>query len=189
MEVKDIWLALQKTGQVFLGVSVVGLIAGFGLNNLFGTDSNGILYGAVIIANIIAAKFIFGVWNSYSDGIVADIENNIFSFPASDVENSIQDILTLRPLFDLAKRIEYQISEINALTNETKRWTTKSKNSQGRSETKEHVKWLLNISGEFGSKQLEFTSKQKRDECRAMLNSACKKIGSSFASSDINLDL
>lgn len=189
MEVKDIWLALQKTGLVIGGVSVVGLIAGFGLNNLFGTDENGVIYGTVIVANLIAAKFTFGVWSSYSEGIVADIENNIFSFPASDVENSIQDILTLRPLFNLAKRNEYPLSEINALTNETKRWTTKSKNSNGRSESKEHVKWLLNISGEFGSQQLEFTSKQKRDECRAMLNSASKKIGSSIKSSDINLDL
>lgn len=189
MEVKDIWLALQKTGWVIVGISVVGLIAGFGLQNIFELDSNGVIYGSIIFVNLIMAKFTFGVWRSYSEGIVADIENNVFSFPASDVENSIQDILTLRPLFDLAKRNEYPISEINALTNETKRWTTKSKDSKGRTQSKEHVIWLLNISGEFGSKQLEFTSKQKRDECRAMLNSAGKKVGSSFASSDINLDL
>jgi len=189
MEVKDIWLALQKTGWVIVGISVVGLIAGFGLNNLFETDSNEVLYGSVIFANLIMAKFVFGVWRSYSAGIVADMNNNIFSFPASDVENSLQDILTLKPLFNLAKRNSYPLSEINALTNESRRWKTKSKNSQGRSETKEHVMWLLNISGEFGSQQLEFTSKQKRDECRAMLNSASKKIGSSIKSSDINLDL
>jgi hypothetical protein len=190
MEVRDIWLALQKTGWVIVGVSVVGLIAGIGLKSLFGIENgNGIPYSAVIVANLIMVKFTFGVWSSYSKGIVADINNNLFSFPASDVENSIQDIVTLKPLFNLAKRNEYPISEINALTNESRRWTTKSKNSQGRSQTKEHVVWLLNVSGEFGSTQLEFTSKQKRDECRSMLNSASKKIGSSIRSSDINLDL
>lgn len=61
-------------------------------------------------------------------------------------------------------------------------------NGQGKTQTKEHVKWLLNISGDFGSQQLEFHSKQKRDECRAMLSSAKKKMGSSFTSSDMNLD-
>jgi hypothetical protein len=48
---------------------------------------------------------------------------------------------------------------------------------------------MLNISGDFGSRQLEFNSKQKRDECRTMLNSARKKLNLKFDSSDINLDL
>lgn len=183
MEVKDTWLALQKAGIVILAVSIIGLFLGSAIGN-----SNLVIWGFVILANLIAGKFTLNVWNSYSEGIVADIENNSFSFPASDVENSIEDIVKLKPLFNLAKRNSYPITEITALNNETKRWTTKSKNSQGRSETKNHVKWLLNISGDFGSQQLEFASKQKRDECRAMLSSAKKKMGLSFTSSDMNLD-
>ena len=75
------------------------------------------------------------------------------------------------------------------VTNEIKRWSTKSKDSNGKQTTKRHVKFLLNISGDFGSRQLEFNSKQKRDECRTMLNSARKKLNLKFDSSDINLDL
>lgn len=179
MEVKDTWLALQKAGIVVLAVSIIGLILG----SMIG-DSNLVIWGFVILANLIAGKFTLNVWNSYSEGIVADIDNNSFSFPASDVENSIEDIVKLKPLFDLAKRNSYPITEINALNNETKRWTTTSKEG-----TKKHVEWLLNISGDFGSQQLEFASKQKRDECRAMLSAAKKKMGSSFTSSDMNLDL
>lgn len=188
MEVKDTWLALQKLVLVVGVISVIGALLGAGINKLFSIDVDAVIWGSAILANLIAAKYTFGVWNSYSQGIVANLENDTFSFPASDVENSIAEIVTLRPLFNLAKRNSYKISEINALNNETKRWTTKSENSQGHSETKQHVKWLLNISGDFGSQQLEFDSKQKRDECRAMLSSAKKKMGSSFSSSDMNLD-
>ncbi len=189
MEVKDIWLALQKLGTVLAVVSVIGALFGFAVNKLFSINMEEVIWGSAILANIIAAKYTLSVWNSYSQGIVADIENNTFSFPASDVENSIVEILTLKPLVDFAKRNSYAISEINSLNNETKRWSTKSKDNEGKTKTKQHVQWLLNISGDFGSQQLEFTSKQKRDECRAMLSSAKKKMGSSFVSNDINLDL
>lgn len=154
------------------------------VNDFFALHSGGVIFGFIILANLLTAKFTYNVWNSYSKGIVADVENNSFSFPASDIENSIAEIITLRPIFNLAKRDSYPITEITALNNETKRWTTES--SDGK--TKKHVEYLLNISGDFCSKQLEFASKQKRDECRAMLSNAKKKMGSTFTSSDMNLD-
>ena len=51
MEVKDTWLALQKAGTVVFVVSVIGFILG----NVV-SDSNIIIFGSVIIANLIAAK-------------------------------------------------------------------------------------------------------------------------------------
>jgi hypothetical protein len=56
-------------------------------------------------------------------------------------------------------------------------------------EATNHVSWLLNVSGDFGSQQFEFSSKQKRDECRSMLFMATRRLGNtSRGSSDFNFD-
>ena len=195
MELKDTWLALKTIGELF--ITVFGFSLGFAFlyslifenkeNILFGTIVYGVVYYPVVL--LLFSKFIYNVWNAYNMGILVNLEDRTFSFPASDVENKVIDIITLKRFRDLAKRETLKLIEVEALTNEIKRWSTKSKDSNGKQTTKRHVKFLLNISGDFGSRQLEFNSKQKRDECRTMLNSARKKLNLKFDSSDINLDL
>ena len=197
MELKDTWLALKTIGELFITVFGFSLGLGFAFlyslifanneNILFGTIVYGVVYYPVVL--LLFSKFIYNVWNAYNMGILVNLEDRTFSFPASDVENKVIDIITLKRFRDLAKRETLKLIEVEALTNEIKRWSTKSKDSNGKQTTKRHVKFLLNISGDFGSRQLEFNSKQKRDECRTMLNSARKKLNLKFDSSDINLDL
>lgn len=129
------------------------------------------------------------IWNAYYAGYEIDLDQKTFSFPASDIENSIMDIITLKRIRNLMHRDTLNLNEIEALNNETKRWTSKSKDSNGNTVTKKHVNYLLNISGEFGSRQFSFSNKQKRDECRAMFNKAIKQLGLKINSSDMNLDL
>lgn len=180
-QIKDIWLALNNVvGVVFLISIIGGLIGGL----VFKFHSIWPIVIGIVLANLFSIKFIYNIWDTYSKGIIIDVKNNIFSFPADDVENSILEIITLKPFFNMAKRESLPISEIISLNNETKRWSVKDGNK-----TKKYIRYLLNVSGEFGSRQLEFDSKQKRDECRALLSSAKKKLGSKFVSSDLNLDL
>jgi hypothetical protein len=193
MELKDTWLALKKTFEL-LGVIIVWSIVVASIYALSFTEQGiiaGLVWGIVYspIMFLIFSKFIYGVWNAYNLGIIVDLENKTFSFPASDVENNVIDIITFKQFRDLSKREMLNLAEIEALANEIKRWTTASTDSKGKKTTKKHVKFLLNVSGDFGSRQLEFDSKQKRDECRAMLNSAKKKLNLKYGSSDLNLDL
>lgn len=194
MELKDTWLALNKTFGL-IAVIVFWNIILVGIYTLLFTEDNpflmgivgGIIYSPLLL--LLFSKFIYGVWNAYNLGIIVSFEDKTFSFPASDVENNVIDIITFKQFRDLSKREILNLAEIEALANETKRWTTSNTNSKGKKTTKKHVSFLLNVSGDFGSRQLEFDSKQKRDECRAMLNNAKKKLNLKHGSSDANLDL
>jgi hypothetical protein len=190
-ESKDIWLAL-KTTATFIGLisAIACILVYFIIAPHEKVDGTLIPYlGWIVIINIASAKFTWSIWQSYYLGVITDVNADLFSFPASDVENSVKDILTFKKFRNLAKRNSFPITQIRALNNETKRWTTKSTNSKGQSRSKNHVSWLLNVSGDFGSQQFEFSSKQKRDECRSMLFMATRRLGNtSRGSSDFNFD-
>ena len=196
MITRDVWLALEVVFSfiVFLlFISFVGNIIIYFLildNEMKSLKLGSFIYTLYIFIGllIVFSKFIINMWSSYYKGIEVDLETKTFSFPKSDIENSILDIITLKAFRDMSKRDSLNLVDIEALNNETKRWSTKHKDSNGKSVTKKHVQYLLNISGEFGSRQLIFSAKQKRDECRAMLNSAVKKLGTKISSSDMNLD-
>jgi signal transduction histidine kinase len=191
MATRDVWLALSEVFgflALLLFISFLGNV--FISFIIFDNEKFTFIYTLYVFIGllIIFSKFTFNMWQSYYKGIEIDFETKTFSFPKSDVENSIIDIITLKQFRDLQKREVLNLLDIEALNNETKRWSTKSKDSNGKTVTTQHVQYLLNISGEFGSRQLKFSSKQKRDECRAMMNSAVKKQGSRISSSDMNLD-
>lgn len=193
MATKDVWLALSQVLGFLLLLLLISFVGSFFISPLisdktsFGDLLTNTLY-IFIGLSIIFSKFIFDMWQSYYKGIEVDLETKTFSFPKSDVENSFIDIITLKSFRDLRKRETLSLLDIEALNNETKRWSTKSKDSNGKTITTKHVKYLLNVSGDFGSRQFEFSSKQKRDECRAMINRAVKNLGSRINSSDMNLD-
>jgi len=179
-QIKDNSLALEKVILMISTISIISGLVGFFLVKIFFNLNDSYLIGIVvtfiILGNLVSIKLIYVTWDLYSKGIIVDIQNNTFSFPLtdSDREYSILEYITLKILFDPGKRESLTINEIIALNNETKRWTTES----GDGKKTKHIKYLLNVSGEFGSRQLEFTSQQKRDECRAILNNAKKKLNS-----------
>jgi hypothetical protein len=183
--IKDVWQAIKVVSGIIITVSLLCIVTMFVLSVYADTmNYEKILLYAPIVGNILISIYTINVWKALSTGYIIDKEKNTFEFPASDVENSVYEIITLKPLFDLAKRRSITLTEIKSMNNETKRWTTKS-TFDGKTTSKQHVAWLLNISGEFGSQQLEFSSKQKRDECRSAINIAVRGKGTS----DLNFDM
>ncbi len=190
MVVSDVWGAINLIGIILFSIAVLSIVPFFLVGQIDILSNYTWQYA---IYAFFAMLFIFfipikKVWNAYYAGYEVDLEDGTFSFPASDVENSVMDIVTLKRLRNLLHRETLNLDELEALNNETKRWTTKSKDSKGRVVTHKHVAYLLNISGDFGSRQFQFSSKQKRDECRAMFNRAVKRLGLKLNSSDMNLD-
>jgi len=192
MVVSDVWGAIGMIGTILMIIAFVSFFGPMFLGSVvmgepytyIWNHSVYVFFGILFIFLIPIKK----VWSAYYAGYEVDFEDGTFSFPASDVENSVMDIVTLKSVRNLMHRDTLNLDELEALNNETKRWTSKSKDSNGRMVTQKHVAYLLNVSGEFGSRQFKFNSKQKRDECRAMFNRAVKQLGLRINSSDMNLD-
>jgi len=190
--VSDVWGAIKIMFTIILTLAILSVLPLlFKAYNVETFSQYSFKYSLYVFIGLLVVFFIpiVKVWNAYYGGYEVDLEDQTFSFPASDLENSIMDIVTLKRLRNLLHRETLNLNELEALNNETKRWTTKSKDSNGRTVSRKHVQYLLNISGDFGSRQFKFTSKQKRDECRAMVNRAIKKLGLKLNSSDMNLDI
>jgi len=92
------------------------------------------------------------------------------TFPRSDIENSILDIVLLKPYWNLMWKMTVNSIEIENLYLDTRRWST---STGGRK--KKHVLYCLNVVGVFGSASFEFVSRQKRDEVRNAISQAAKK--------------
>ena len=159
----DIWLALTTTATVFGQITVVGgvlvTVASFLITG--GVAPGFLLFGIPLIW-MLSAKFIFKVWLTYHKGIVIDAENAELSFPATDVENSVLDIVTLKKFFDNARRESVRLASVESVVNETRA-------------LRGH--YAVNVSGSFGSRQFSFDSKQKRDEFRAALDWGAGETG------------
>lgn len=161
--IADIWLALKTTVTVFGQITAVAGAIIIVASVLFtGGISSGYLLFGIPVAWVLSAKFIFKVWLTYHEGIVIDADNAELSFPATDVENSVLDILTLRRFFDNARRETVRLASVESVMNETRA-------RRGH--------YAVNVSGNFGSRQFTFDSKQKRDEFRAALNWGAGETG------------
>lgn len=114
-------------------------------------------------------------WRSYNFGVLIDGTRNILDVPASDQAQTLSETLLLKPFFDHARRETLRLSELEAIDNAS------------TSEQNQRVFWLT-ISGQFGSRALEFSDKQKRDECRNAIIAEYKKARSSSVRADINWD-
>ena len=111
-------------------------------------------------------------------GICIDPASTTLSFSADDLENSLHDMLSLRRFFDHARRIRVAINDIERLDNDTQRIR------RGKSNRRQYG---LNMSGDFGSYQLMFSHKQKRDECRALLVQVMSRVKGRAPSRDANI--
>lgn len=162
----DIWLAISTTGVVFglITVGSVAIVAIVAVAIFFATgrlEPSDLLIGIPLIWAL-SAKFILNVWLTYHEGIVIDVENAELSFPATDVENSILNILTLKTFRDNARRETIRLASVESVMNETRA-------RRGH--------YAVNVSGSFGSRQFSFDSKQKRDEFRAALDWGAGETG------------
>ena len=170
--IADIYLAIKTTGMVLIIVSVFGAVLGVLANNVIGAEGSSWIIFSIPLTWLFFSPFIFRVWFTYHDGIIVDVANDNLSFPASDVENSLLEIITFRRFFNHGRSESLPLSSIEATMNETR-------TSKGQ--------YAINLSGHFGSRQLAFDSKQKRDEFRSAIEWGIKQVGGRFRK-DSNID-
>lgn len=145
------------------------------------SSGNETLFKPLLAALTIQSIWIYVVNSKYK----IDFENKSFQFPRSDVENSIFQILIGARYWNLMRKKTVRLAEIENLYIDTKRWETKSRKQIGNYKdgkqrygnvTKKHVRFRLNVTGEFGSVNLSFLERQKRDEVRSALQKAVKEV-------------
>lgn len=116
---------------------------------------------------------------------VVDLETGLITFPRSDIENSIMAIILFYPYWNLMRTKTIHAKEIENLYLDTKRWNTKHQvysgqtskgTSKYRTETKNHIRYTINIVGTFGSANLQFLDRQKRDEVRNAIQQCVKEV-------------
>ncbi len=88
-----------------------------------------------------------------------------FSWPASDVENGFLDLITLKRIRGFFYRENVNTHEIEYVTNDF--------GYSGKAGAKQKI-YGLNITGAFGSRNIRFYAKQKRDEARNILRNFSK---------------
>lgn len=179
-QVVDIWHAIMTTGKCWLGLAAaVALATGVILLLLAGDQLPSSWPVFLLFASLLlATPFAFKVWHAQSPGIQIDPQQATLSFSADDLENSLHDILSLRRFFDHARRISIALHDIERLDNDT--------SSTGRGQLRRR-RFALNLSGDFGSYQLMFSHKQKRDECRTLINQSMQRIKGRAPSRDPNI--
>lgn len=178
--VVDIWHAIRATFGCWLALLISLCLIGTLLILLLLSDFRPALWVGIWCSSSVVAASVFGwrVWQAQSAGIRIDPSSATLSFSADDLENSLNDILSLRRFFDHAQRIQIAVDDIQRLDNDTQRV------GQGRSRRR---RYGLNLSGDFGSYQLMFSHKQKRDECRALLVQVIQHVKGKAPSLDPNI--
>lgn len=153
-------------GIYFFGGLVLASQVGFSLMNLVDVDTIvntytflKILFPFVLIQSIL----MYNANKSY----VIDLAEGTFTFPKADMENSIFEALIMAPYWNSMFKRTINGSEIENMYIDTKR----IKNNNG---TK--TLYTLNLVGTFGSSNLTFSNRQKRDEVRNAINSLNKKV-------------
>lgn len=152
MTVRDIWYGLKLSavnfGRLFflnLGFSIIAILF-FKANEIIVI----LLFSFISILLIIQAVLIYFKNSTYKID-----ENGFVTFPRSDIENSILQIIIFAKYWNLMRSRTVHISEVgNIYINN------------------ESSKINLDVSGTFGSARFEFSTKQKRNEVRNMLSSA-----------------
>lgn len=149
--VRDVYLTLSVTPRVSFKIfTVLGFIG----TGVLVWRSQTVPGQELVVDGILAVTLILGVsllaalviFINYCRGVVITADS--VSFPASDVENSILALLLGKSLWGHLFRERLRLTEL-----ETINWDASGDY------------WSLNLSGAFGSRQLDFSSKQKRDEC------------------------
>jgi hypothetical protein len=169
--VRDVWHALLLTGKnIFWGGIVI----------FFVSSGNLELLSTLVLVLLVQSIVIYRSNSKYK----IDTETNYFIFPRSDIENSIFQILIGAKYWNLMRTKSVALSEIENIYIDTKRWQSKTLKQVGNYKdgkarhgnvTKKHVRFRINVTGSFGSANLSFLDRQKRDEVRSALQVAVKK--------------
>ncbi len=173
--IRDLHTALTETITTAAIVYGALLFGGYFLHFVFDQKYLKFLVIAVppLMIGYLTVHFI-NTWRSYNFGILIDASRDLVDIPASDVENSLMELLTLKQFFSHGERESLTLSEIERVDNYTSR-------KSGR-------KFYITLSGKFGSRQLAFASKQKRDETRNALFAEFRTATGHTLNGDLNID-
>lgn len=186
--VNDVWMAIKLSSKNFFSWMIVlwGILIFLGLNFDQVDNSSKEFIGyysffSIIMTPIILIQSILIYFANRR--YIVDLESGLITFPRTDIANSILAIILLYPYWNLMRTKTIHASEIENLYLDTKRWTTSHKVSNGttaggktkyKTETKKHVRYTINIAGTFGSANLQFLDRQKRDEVRNAIQQCVK---------------
>lgn len=189
-EIYDVWMALKLSLKnffsliLFLSLITVGLFFLAAYNNIKIDDTIIEKYTYIMVVAIfiifLQSIIIYFANRKY----IIDLDTNLITFPRSDIENSIFAIVLLYPYWNLMRTITINASDIENIYLDTQRWSTKHQVVNGstkdgktkyKTETKNHIRYTLNMTGVFGSANLQFLSRQKRDEVRNAIQQCVKQ--------------
>ena len=173
-EIQDVWLMSSTLRSVtfyailFYILIVLGLLFIWAGKEQVAEDIKNfsIVYTALFILYFI---LVFRVFNK---GYVIDLVKKEFGFPATDVENTLWGILTFKKFRDYARVKRIALEDISDIYIDTQR--VKHFSSTTNKTTK--TIYTINIVGFHGSNNLNFSSRQKRDEIRGILVQAAKDV-------------
>jgi hypothetical protein len=161
--VRDFWkatkvsfMAATTTLVIIIGISIINVEY-----KIYKVDIT--LEQLLYVTSFLSISVLIWVYMVYIKGV--SLKNDIFSWPASDVENGFLDLITLKRLRGFFYREKINAKQIEYVTNDF------GYKGLGNKKTKYYG---LNIAGDFGSRTIRFNSKQKRDEARNILRTFSK---------------
>lgn len=187
--INDVWMALKLSFKNFWTLLLIIWLPLIASGLFFETSVLTTPYGeaylklaqVLTVIVLIQSIIIYFANRRY----IIDLDSGWITFPRSDIENSLIAIILLFPYWNLVRTKTIHANEIENLYLDTKRWTTTHKVANGtgakgktkyKSETKRHVRYTINIAGTFGSANLQFLDRQKRDEVRNALEQCLKQV-------------
>lgn len=168
-DICDVWMALKLSSKNFIFLSAMWVLCCFVMGLKAEVFWLNTFEGLIII--LVQSIFIYFANRSY----IIDMKSGYIEFPRSDVENTIIDIILLMPYWNLMRRIQVSCCDIENIYVDIKRKNIKYKNSNGKIVSKQQILYTINIVGIFGSANLQFSSRQKRDEVRNAIQQCVKK--------------
>jgi hypothetical protein len=187
--IKDVWSGLELAKSNFIGLMLILwlILPAIGLFfkiKFLSPYSFDIVFKSYIVLSVFIFFQSILIYYNNSEYII-DETNGEITIPKSDVENSLSEIILGTRYFNLLKRKIIKMREIENIYLDTHRWTTENKVFNGtrqdgkakyRTETVHHVLYTINITGSFGSENLSFTTRQKRDELRNAISQSVRKV-------------
>lgn len=171
--IPDVWLLIAALKSVSFFAVLIYVILLFSIFLLKIKDpyiTNHLMIFSSIYIGVFLIYFI-RVFIVFNKGYVIDLEKQEFRFPATDIENSFLEVITFKKYRDYARVKKLALTDISDIFIDTQRKKVFSSTTNKTTRTI----YTLNIVGFHGSNNLNFSSRQKRDEVRGILVQAAKE--------------
>jgi hypothetical protein len=173
-KIQDVWLMLSTLRSVIFYAILFYILIVLGMLLILSgreTWSEDIKIFSIVYTVVFVLYFIL-VSRVFSKGYVIDLIEKEFRFPATDVENTLWGIVSFKKFRDYARVKQIALEDISDIYIDTQRVKYFSSTSNKSTKTL----YTITIVGFHGSNNLNFSSKQKRDEVRTILVQAAKEV-------------